>query len=75
MDAQTLLEETRTRLKKHEGQYAEIARRTDGLSYSWLTKFAHGQADNPTVANLQKLIAALDHFEGLDRVPVAAAAQ
>lgn len=65
MDAQTLLESTKTRLKKHEGDYAEIVRRTEGLSYSWLTKFAHGQADNPTIANLQKLIAALDDFEGV----------
>lgn len=65
MDAQTLVEETRTRLKKHEGQYAEIARRTPKLSYSSLTKFAHGQADNPTVAFLQKIIQALDAFEGI----------
>jgi transcriptional regulator with XRE-family HTH domain len=70
VDAHTLVEITRARLKKHEGQYAEIARQTPGLSYSWLTKFAHGQADNPTVANLQTLKEALDAFEGVFELPI-----
>lgn len=65
VDALQLVEETRARLKKHEGAYAELSRQTPGLSYSWLTKFAHGQADNPTVANLQLLITALDAYEGV----------
>ena len=63
MDAVTLLENTRTRLRKHEGQYAEIARRNDDLSYSWLTKVAQGQTENPTIDKLQRLIEALDAFE------------
>lgn len=65
VDALELVELTRTRLKTHEGAYAELSRQTPGLSYSWLTKFAHGQADNPTIANLQLLITALDAFEGV----------
>lgn len=75
MHAQTLLEATRTRLKKHEGKYAEIARRCEALSYSWLTKFAHGQAANPTIANLQLLQEALDDFEGIPTPADAAAPQ
>lgn len=73
MDAQTLLKDTVARLRKHEGYYAEISRQSD-LSYSSLVKFAQGHADNPTVNNLQKVIVALDAFEGVQRtVPVEAA--
>lgn len=69
MDAQTLLANTRARLRRHEGSYIEIARANPGISYSWLTKVAHGQATNPTVESLQQLIEALDAFEGA-RAPV-----
>ncbi len=69
MDAETLLKNTVARLQKHEGSYAEIAR-ISGLSYSQLTKVAQGHADNPTVATLQKVIEALDAFEGI--APVTA---
>lgn len=66
MDAQTLLETTRERLRKHEGKYAEIARLSDGaFSYSWLSKLATGAMANPTVTSLQQLIVALDAFEGV----------
>ncbi|WP_339827082.1 hypothetical protein [uncultured Arenimonas sp.] len=73
MDAATLLEHTRTRLRQHEGQYAQIARGA-GLSYSSLTKFAQGHANNLTVVSLQQLIEALDAFEGAQAPvePVAA---
>lgn len=63
MDANTLLQNTRDRLRKHEGQYAEIARQFPGLSYSWLTKFAHREDSNPTTTTLQQLIEALDAYE------------
>lgn len=69
MDAQTLLQITRDRLRKHEGQYAEIARQSPGLSYSWLTKFAHREDSNPTTTNLQQLIEALDAYEGIQIPP------
>lgn len=72
MDANTLLENTVARLQKHEGSYAEIAR-ISGLSYSQLTKVAQGHADNPTVATLQKVIEALDAFEGVAPTPPAGA--
>jgi hypothetical protein len=65
--ATQLLEITKTRLRRHEGKYAELARQTPGLSYSWLTKFANGEADNPTVGSLQRLIEALDSLEGVVR--------
>ncbi len=65
MDADTLLQKTVERLRAHEGQYAEIARQNEQISYSWLTKLAHGQITNPTVSSLQQLIEALDQFEGV----------
>lgn len=74
MDAQTLLDSTRERLRKHEGKYAEIARLSDGaFSYSWLSKVATGAMSNPTVASLQQLIQALDAFEGVEPEPDATA--
>lgn len=60
MDAQTLSDSTRNRLLAYEGRYAEIARRFPDLSPSWLSKFANGHKDNPTVASLQSLIEALN---------------
>lgn len=75
MDADTLLQKTVGRLRVHEGQYAEIARQNEHISYSWLTKLAHGQITNPTVSSLQQLIDALDQHEGVVRAaPVAATA-
>lgn len=64
MDATTLLNDTIARLRTHEGQYAEISRRS-GMSYSSLVKLAQGHAENPTVSRLQELILALDAFEGI----------
>jgi len=63
MDALTLLEQTKGRLRLHEGNYAEISRRT-GVSYSSLVKLAQGHTGNPTVESLQRVIDALDVFEG-----------
>lgn len=73
MDADTLLQKTVGRLRAHEGQYAEIARQNEHISYSWLTKLAHGQITNPTVSSLQQLIDALDQHEGVVRAAPAAA--
>lgn len=64
MDALTLLEKTKERLRQHEGDYAEISRRT-GVSYSSLVKLAQGYSGNPTVESLQRVIDALDAFEGV----------
>lgn len=74
MDAETLLNNTCARLRRHEGSYAEISRRSPGLGYSWLTKLAHGQIKNPTVGSLQLLIKALDAFEGVTAAPAPAPA-
>lgn len=68
VDAQTLFNMTVTRLRKHEGNYAEISRQS-GISYSSLVKFAQGHADNPTVNNLQRVIEALNEFEGIANPP------
>lgn len=65
MDASTLLNDTRSRLRRHEGRYAEISRRFPEIGYSWLSKVAHGQITNPTISSLQQLIEALDQFEGV----------
>ena len=72
MDAQTLLINTRGRLRRHEGRYAEIARRFPAIGYSWLTKLAHGQIENPTVTSLQQLIDALNTVEAEDAAATAA---
>ncbi|WP_282265556.1 hypothetical protein [Stenotrophomonas sp. PS02298] len=76
MDALTLLEQTKERLRQHEGDYAEISRRT-GVSYSSLVKLAQGHTGNPTVDSLQRVIDALDLFEGVPprAAPSAATAE
>ncbi len=53
---------------------AWVMRQNEHISYSWLTKLAHGQITNPTVSSLQQLIDALDQHEGVVRVAPAAAA-
>lgn len=63
MDAKTLSEATRSRLKGYEGRYSEIAQRFPDLSLSWLSKFANEVKDNPTVSSLQSLIEALDELD------------
>lgn len=65
MDASTLLSDLRARLKSHEGSYPQIIELGQGLTYTWLTKFAQGTAGNPTVASLQRLSEALDAFEAV----------
>ncbi|MEN5271869.1 hypothetical protein [Stenotrophomonas lactitubi] len=65
MDALTFLEKTVDRLRGFGGHYAEIARRS-GISYSSLVKLAQGHADNPTIESLQRVIEALNAFEGVE---------
>jgi transcriptional regulator with XRE-family HTH domain len=60
--AMDICERTRARLKKHTGHFPEICR-LGGLSYSSVTKFAHGQADNPTIETLMNINEALNLFE------------
>lgn len=60
--AMDICERTRVRLKKHTGHFPEICRLGE-LSYSSLTKFAHGQADNPTIDTLTRINEALNLFE------------
>lgn len=67
MDVQTLLTKTVDRLKTHEGRYAEICRQHPAISYSWITKLAHGQITDPKISSLQQLIDALDDIEGIAR--------
>jgi hypothetical protein len=62
MEPQALADSLRARLRQHEGRYAEICR-SHRISYSWLTKFAHGAAENPRVESLQRLHAALAAYE------------
>ena len=52
----------RTRLERHRGQFAEIARK-HRISYSWLTKFAQGKLENPTLRNLNALSTALKKLD------------
>lgn len=62
MSAQELSDTTRCRLQAYEGRYTEIASRSE-LSLSWLSKFANGHKDNPTVGSLQSLIDVLDALD------------
>lgn len=72
MSVVAVFEKTVARLRKHEGAYAEIARQS-GISYSSLVKLAQGYTPNPTVDSLQKVIDALDAFEGVVKPPPAPA--
>lgn len=65
----SLVDQTRNRLVKFHGRYPEIGR-TANLSYSWLTKFAQGRALNPTMRNLEPLIAALTTLENSASAPM-----
>lgn len=73
MDAQTLLDNTVARLRRHRGRYAEIVSAGEGFSDSWLSKIANGKITSPTIDSLQRLIEALDTFEGVSQPQDAAA--
>jgi len=65
MHTPSLVNDTRGRLARFHGRYPEICK-SSGLSYSWLTKFAQGRANNPTMRNLEKLQAVLLELEAAD---------
>jgi transcriptional regulator with XRE-family HTH domain len=52
-------DELRARLIAERGQYSRI-RESSGLTTSWLSKFASGAINNPTIENLDRLARALD---------------
>jgi transcriptional regulator with XRE-family HTH domain len=54
MDIRTRLAELRAYVKTHELTQEKLAREA-GVSYSWLSKFAHGQLNNPRTETLAKL--------------------
>lgn len=64
----TLLARTRALLEKHRGQWP-IAQHAAGVSYSWVSKVARGETDNPTYQPLQRLhdaLVALDAANSAD---------
>ena len=62
MNGRALADQTRARLNLHKGKFRRIASEF-GISYHYLTKFAQGQRDNPTVDTIDRLNQALDEFE------------
>jgi transcriptional regulator with XRE-family HTH domain len=62
MEPDQLIEKTRERLNSHRGRILQIAE-SAGVSYSWATKFAQGNVDNPTIRQLAALIDAIDRDE------------
>lgn len=49
----------RTRLNLCRGHWADIEK-SSGVSYSWLSKFARAEINNPTIENLQAVSDACD---------------
>lgn len=64
-----IAEAARARLVGYAGRYTEIAQRNPELSLSWLSKFANGKTDNPTVGTLQNLIDALNALDAEATTP------
>ena len=62
MQPDELIERARERLNAHRGRIMQIAE-SAGVSYSWATKFAQGNMDNPTIRQLAALIDAIDRDE------------
>lgn len=62
MSIEIAVEQLRVRLNANKGRFHEIAA-SQGLSYSWLCKFAADKQKNPTVGSLEALRVALDAFE------------
>lgn len=62
MQQPSAIKEMRTRLECYRGRFAEIARK-HRISYSWLTKFAQGKLENPTLRNLDALSATLKKLD------------
>ena len=54
MDIRTRIAELRAYVKSHDLSQEKLAREA-GISYSWLSKFAQGQIDNPRAETIAKL--------------------
>ena len=54
MDIRTRLAELRAYVRNHDLSQERLAREA-GISYSWLSKFAQGQLNNPRAETLAKL--------------------
>jgi transcriptional regulator with XRE-family HTH domain len=54
MDIRTRMAELRAFVRNHELTQEKLAREA-GVTYSWLSKFAHGQLRNPRTETLAKL--------------------
>jgi transcriptional regulator with XRE-family HTH domain len=54
MDIRTRIAELRAYVRAHELSQEKLAREA-GISYSWLSKFAQGQIDNPRAETIAKL--------------------
>jgi transcriptional regulator with XRE-family HTH domain len=68
-DSPDLLQTTRALLDAHRGSWPAISAQTR-VSYSWLSKFARGEAANPTFQRVQRLH---DHLQSLEAAKAAAA--
>jgi hypothetical protein len=55
----TSLDQLRTDLLARRGTWPAIKAHT-GLSYSWISKFAHNKIPSPRVISIDKLMAALE---------------
>ena len=71
MDIQTYVESLRARLAACGYTREQVSRASDGrLSTSWLSKFAAGVRDNPTLATMVALDQALRALEPQDRARI-----
>jgi hypothetical protein len=67
MDAQQIIDELRDRLVRFRGRYVDMAADDPDLDYSWLSKFANGRLQNPTIRRLEALDRVLCRYESSDR--------
>jgi transcriptional regulator with XRE-family HTH domain len=54
MDIRTRIAELRAYVRSHELSQEKLAREA-GISYSWLSKFAQGQVENPRAETISRL--------------------
>jgi len=54
MDIRTRIDDLRSYVRNHTLSQEKLAREA-GISYSWLSKFAQGQIDNPRANTITKL--------------------
>ena len=58
MNDMTLVDAVRGALNGRKGEWPVLAK-NNGVSYSWLSKFAMGQTDNPAHRTLERIAASL----------------